>query len=212
MTHVKSRRSYDSSRRLARARANREAVVSSAHALFLQRGLGATTIAAVASRAGVSPETVYKAFGSKSGLVRAVCEDALAGEGPIPAEERSDALQLSEPDPRAIVAGWGRLTAEVAPRIAPVLLLLDAAVARNPDLAALRDELDQQRWDRMRHNAQTLVDGGHLRPDVDLQSATDVMWTYTSPNLFDLLVTRRGWSPEKFGQFVSHALVAALLP
>jgi hypothetical protein len=37
------------------------------------------------------------------------------------------------------------------------------------------------------------------------------MWTYGSPDLYELLVTGRGWSPERYGRFVGQALVAALL-
>ena len=46
----------------------------------------------------------------------------------------------------------------------------------------------------MRHNARFLVDGGHTRPTIRLADATDVLWTYSSPELFDLLVQRRHWS------------------
>jgi hypothetical protein len=38
------------------------------------------------------------------------------------------------------------------------------------------------------------------------------MWTYSSPELYQLLVIRCGWSPERFGEFVGDALIAALLP
>ena len=97
---------------------------SAAQRLFLRDGFAATTIAAIAAEAQVSAETIYKAFGGKPGLVRAICDAALAGEGPVPAETRSDQLQLHEPDPRKIIRGWGELTAEVAPRIAPIMLLV----------------------------------------------------------------------------------------
>jgi AcrR family transcriptional regulator len=212
VTDVKSTRRYDSSRRRRSAHATREAVVDAARRLFLEQGFATTTVAAVAIEAGVSSETVYKSFGSKSGLVRAICEAALAGEGPTHAERRSDDLQRTETDPRAIVRGWGTLTAEVAPRVTPILMLLDSAVAGDPEMATLRAELDEQRWNRMQHNARTLAAGGHLRPGVGLDTATDVLWAYTAPGLYELLVLRRGWSAECFGAFVADAVAAALLP
>ena len=59
--------------------------------LFLERGFVATTVEAVATAAGVSPATVYKTYGGKAGLARSLCERALGGVGPVPAEERSNA-------------------------------------------------------------------------------------------------------------------------
>ena len=55
----------------------------------------------------MSVETVYKTYGGKPGLVRALCERALAGVGPVAAEIRSDELQLRESDPYVIIRGWG---------------------------------------------------------------------------------------------------------
>ena len=64
----------------------------------------------------------------------------------------------------------------------------------------------------MTHNAQTLATGGHLRNDVTVEQAAELMWTYTSPELYELLVQKRSWPPQRFGAFVADALIAALLP
>ena len=167
-------------------------------------------MAAIAADAGVSPETIYKAFGGKAGLVRAIRDEALGGEGPVHAEERSDELQAAERDPRAIIEGWGHLTAEVAPRVAPILLLVRDAAA-DPEMARLQEDLDRQRLARMASNAATLARGGHLRPGVSVEDAAEIMWAYTAPELYELLVGKRGWTPGRFGSFVAEALIAALL-
>src|SRR5438105_10832712 len=98
---VKPKRRYDSVRRREQARQTREAILETARRLFLTNGFAPTTIAAIAQEARVSVDTIYKTFGGKPGLVRAISQHALAGQQPIPAEARSDALQASEPDPRA---------------------------------------------------------------------------------------------------------------
>src|SRR5436305_6545499 len=130
---VKQRRSYDSTRRREQARQTQEMIIDAARRRFLDGGFASTTIAAIASEAGVSVDTIYKTFGGKPGLVRAICQQALAGAGPVPAEERSDVMHQTESDPRAVIRGWGALTSEVAPRIAPVLLLLRAAAVNDPE-------------------------------------------------------------------------------
>ncbi len=212
MTPVKPRRPYDSARRAEQARQTRSAIIETARRLFLRDGFAATTIAAIATEARVSVETIYKAFGGKPGLVRAICDAALAGGGPVPAETRSDRLQLHEPDPRKIIRGWGDLTVEVAPRIAPIMLLVRAAAAADPEMAGLLTEVDAARLSRMTANAHNLAAAGHLRPDLTVEQAGEVMWTYSSPDLYELLVVKRGWPAERYGAFIAEAMIAALLP
>jgi AcrR family transcriptional regulator len=209
---VKRTRRYDSARRQEAAQRRRAAVVEAASRLFVREGFAGTTIARIAEDAGVSEETVYKTFGNKIALVRAIRDKALAGEGPVHAERRSDRIQASENDPRKIVRGWGVLTMEVAPRVAPVLLLVREAAASDPELARLQEEMDAARLTRMTQNAQTLLKGGHLRKGITLDAAADVLWTYSSPELYELLVIRRRWSVERYGQFIADSIIAALLP
>jgi AcrR family transcriptional regulator len=209
---VKRPRRYDSARRQDAAQRRRAAVVEAASRLFIRDGFFGTTIANIAEEAGVSKEMLYKTFGNKIALLRAIRDQALAGVGPVHAERRSDRMQTRENDPRKIIGRWGALTMEVAPRVAPVLLLVREAAASDPELATLQAEMDAARLTRMTHNARTLRNGGHLAPGITLDAATDVLWTYSSPELYELLVIRRGWSVERYGRFIADAMIAALLP
>jgi len=211
MTTVNPRRRYDASGRRERARQARNHIVSAAEELFRSGGYHATTVVAVAAAAHVSVETIYKTFGGKPGLVHAIVERGLAGEGPVPAEQRSDHLRDTEPDPRRIISAWGQFLAEIAPRIVPILLLARDAAA-DSDLAATLDQISAARLERMTLNASGLADNGHLRPDITVTQAADILWTYSSPELYELLVLRRGWPAERYGRFAAHAMIAALLP
>jgi AcrR family transcriptional regulator len=208
---VKEKRAYDASRRQEQARRNRNRILEASERRFLRDGYAATTVAAIAADAAVSADTIYKSFGGKPGLVRAIRVKALEGEGPVPAEQRSDAVQMREMDGRKIIEAWGALTVEVAPKVAPILLLMRAAAAAEPEGQALLDEMDTDRLRRMSANARRLRDAGHLRAGVTLARATDVLWTYSAPELYELLVLRRGWSPERYGDFVASAMIDALL-
>ena len=208
---VKQKRPYDVSARRAQAQLTRDSIVANAAELFLRDGYTATTVAAIANAAGVSADTVYKSFGGKPGLVRAIRAKALEGDGPVPAEQRSDTVQLTEPDPYKIIDIWGRLTSEVAPRVAPILLLLRAAAASDPEVQSLLDEMDDERLRRMTINARRLRDAGHLRDGITLSEAADVLWTYSAPELYELLVLRRRWSRKRYGSFISDAMIAKLL-
>jgi AcrR family transcriptional regulator len=206
------RRQYDSRRRQEQATETRADVTRVAERMFLRDGYAATTVAAIAGETGVSVETIYKAFGGKPGLIRAIRDKALAGEGPVAAETRSDALQVRERDPRRIIRGWGTLGTEVAPRVSPILLLVREAAAADPEVAGLRNELDDKRLERMTHNARTLLQAGHLRRGVTLEEASQVLWTYSSPEVYELVVLKLGWSLERYGRFIADAMIAALLP
>src|SRR5947209_6152691 len=139
---VKPKRPYDASRRREQAQQRRDLIIDAAERRFLGDGYAPTTVATIAADAGVSVDTIYKSFGGKPGLVRAVHDRALQGQGPVPAEQRSDHLQAAEPDARRIIEGWGTLTSEVAPRVAPILLLVRTAAATDPEVAVLLAELD----------------------------------------------------------------------
>jgi AcrR family transcriptional regulator len=208
MARKPKRRSYDSRSRLQAAERARNRVLDVALRLFLKRGYAATTIAAIAKAARVSVETIYKGFGGKPGLVRAIRERALAGAGPVHAEKRSDAMQARETDPRRIFDAWTHLSAEIAPRVSPILLLVRDAAASDRDVAALQREMDDDRLRRMNDNAANLervgVRGGRKR-------IRDVLWLATSPEIFELLVMKRGWSVNAYAELTKQLLVGALL-
>jgi AcrR family transcriptional regulator len=212
MANVKPKRRYDSSGRQAQARRNREAVLDAAQRQFLEGGYAATTIAAIAAEAGVSVETIYKAFGGKPGLVRAIYDRGLEGQEPVPAYQRADELRERETDPRAIMRNWGTIASEVSSVVSPIERLVRAAAASDPDMAALLQTHNDLRERRARHHARFLKERGYLREGVSLAQATDILWTCTSDELYDLLVTQRGWSPPRFAGFLADFMTIALLP
>ena len=212
MVNVKPKRRYDSTGRQAQARRNRQAILDAAQRQFLEGGYAATTIAAVAAEAGVSVETVYKAFGGKPGLVRAIYDRGLVGPEPVPAYRRADEMRERETDPRAIMRNWGTIASEVSSVVSPIERLVRAAAASDHDMATLLQAHNDLRERRARHHARFLKERGYLREGVSVAQATDILWTCTSDELYDLLVTQRGWSPPRFARFLADFMINALLP
>ena len=97
------------------------------------------------------------------------------------------------------------------PRAAPILLLIRAAAASDPEVLMLLEEMDKDRLQRMTLNARRLQRAGHLRDGITVAQAADVLWTYSAPELYELLVVRRGWTPKRYGRFVADAMINALL-
>jgi AcrR family transcriptional regulator len=212
VTSVKGpRRRYNSSGRQAQARRNQEAILAAAEHQFLERGYGATTIPGIATEVGVSVETVYKAFGGKAGLVRALYDRSLRNRDGGSAYERSDAMATRETDPRTIMRKWGELTTEVAARMNPIRLLIRAAAVTDPEIATLLEDNDGERLNRMRHNAEFLADRDYLRKDITADKATDVLYTCSSLEIYEVLVLQRGWPPPEFARFVADFMISALL-
>ena len=46
---------------------------------------------------------------------------------------------------------------------------------------------------------------------MSVAEARDVLWTYNSAELYQLLVIERKWSAKRYGRWIADALTAALL-
>lgn len=206
-------RTYDATRRREQAQENRARVLGAARARFLADGYTATTIPAVASDAGVSVQTVYKAFGNKAGLLKAVFDVAVTGDDqPIPVAERDQIKQIqAEADPRTKLRMYSEYFVQGAQRGVALGLLARDAASGDPAAAAVWDQIQQQRLTGMGQFARHLHAGGHLPADTAAEEARDILWTFTSPELWDLLVIQRGWTPTRYGHWLAGMLTAALL-
>src|SRR6266487_1495527 len=136
----------------------------------------------------------------------------LTGREPVPAFQRADAMRERETDPTTIMRNWGLLTSEVSSVVSPILLLVRSAAASDPDMAELLSVGNHDRDERARHHARFLQQRGYLREGVTLAQATDILWTCTAPELYDLLVLQRGWSLPQYARFLADYMIAALLP
>jgi AcrR family transcriptional regulator len=210
---VKAPRTYDSSRRQAQARQTRATVREVAHRAFLERGYAATTVPAIATEAGVSVETVYKAFGNKAGLLKAMFDVAIAGDDePVPLEQRDMVARIhAEPDGRTKLQIYGTAYAIRAARAVPVQLLVRDAAASDAGAAGVLQQLKQERLSGMTAFANHLHDAKVLRTGVSAEDARDVLWLFTSAEVYEKLVLERGWTPTRLGDWLTEQLAAALL-
>jgi AcrR family transcriptional regulator len=210
---VKRARRYDSSGRQAQARRTRAAVLDVARRAFLDHGYAGTTLGTIADQAGVSVETVYKAFGNKAGLVKAVFDVAIVGDDePVPLEGRDMVARIqAEPAGREKLAIYGREYAVRAERSVPVQLLVRDAAAADAGAAGVLEQLKTERLTGMTAFADHLHQSKVLRTGVSAADARDVLWLFTSPEVYEQLVLERGWSPARFGTWMTQQLAAALL-
>ena len=210
MTEVK--RPYDASGRRARADARREEVVRAARELFERDGFRLTTITAVAAHAGVSPESIYKGFGSKAGLAKAVFDTALAGDDePVPIAERPAlATVRAEPDVRRKIALFVEGLVQRLARSAKVQILIRDGRHVDDSLIPIWATLQEEGRTGMTMLGRHLLATGGLRDDTDLDEVRDVLWNYLAIDHYERLVLARGWSHDRYAQWLGGAVIAAL--
>ena len=205
---VKERREYRSPRRAAQAQVTRGALLEAARELFVGRGYVATTIQAIAERAGVSPATVYGTFATKRGILSALVDRSIAGDdAPVPILERQWVKEMRrEPDLHrriAMLARQGRLMLE---RRSPVDEVLRAAAAGEKEIAELWEQAKAQRFAGQRALLQMVA--GSDRPLA--KDAADALYAIGSPETYQLLVSDRGWSPARFENWYAEAIARLL--
>ena len=210
---VKATRRYDSSRRRAQAAATRADILDAAQRLFEAHGYASTTMGAIAAEAGVALKTVYVAFETKSGLLRALCNHFLRGgrdEVPVAQQEWYREV-LAEPDPERKLRLAARNSRVVKLRIAGVLEVIRSAAPIDPDIGALWSRIQTEFHANQRVIVESLREAGALDPALDVDRAADILWTLNHPNLWQILVDERGWSPEDYEQWCADLACSQLL-
>lgn len=213
---ARGKRRYDASARRARASDNHSRIIEAAADVFIERGYAGATIPAIAARAGVAVETVYRAASGKAGLLAAAVHARVAGSvarAGVPVEER-DAIRrvIEEPDPRQQLTMYAATQPGVWSRVGPLLRVLDEAAPADKELTRLRAAHEQQRYEGLRRFAALLSERDALRPDLTINRAADIMWTLCAQASFDALVTTRGWTHIAYRTWLSETLADALLP
>ena len=213
---VKPRRRYDATRRQAQAAQTRQDILDAAHQVFLERGYSGATLTSIAKAAGVVVETIYRAYGSKAELFKAVVRAAVAG-GAASAQVSPDqrpAVQavIAETDPHRQLELYAATQPGIHARAGPLLRVLVGAAAADPDLAAVWTQIEDERLAGMGRFADLLADRGVLRPRLSVEEARDLLWTLNSLDVHDRLVRQRGWSPDRYRDWLAGALARELLP
>jgi AcrR family transcriptional regulator len=215
MTNVKPRRRYDARRRQAFAARTRQQILDAARDVFLQQGYIGATMENIARASDVVVETIYRTFGSKAGLFKVVVRAAVAGgaaRAEVPVDQRP-AIQaiIAEQDPRRQLALYAATQPRIHLRSGPLLRVLVGAASADPDLAQVWDELEAERLAGMMRFAQLLAERGVLRSDLAVEDARDTLWTLNSLAVHDLLVVQRGWSAERYRDWLATVLAGVLL-
>jgi TetR/AcrR family transcriptional regulator, regulator of autoinduction and epiphytic fitness len=211
MAHVKA--VAGEGRRQKKARQTRRRILTAAAELFTRQGYAATTIHQIADQADVAWQTVYSVFGTKSAILSAAFDVAVAGDDePAPVAERPFVQAiLQAADPREKAGIFARHLRESAARTAGILSVIESAAPADPEIAALWRTLQDQGLRGMILAASGFQQQGVLRPGLTVTRAADILWLYVGPWSYRVLVTERGWTPDEYQTWLTDTLYTQLM-
>ena len=195
--------------RSARTRAR---IVDVAASLFVEQGYLSTTIEAVADKADVAVQTVYYVFGTKPSLMAAVLDVSIAGDPePVATLERPwvDALR-SETNPRRAVHHLVEGSVAIVARTSPMYEVLRHA-ASDREIKVLLDEIKRRRRHDQRQLVEILSQSGHLRRDLDVETAADIVYALLNEEVFQLLTGDCAWTLDRFHSWAASLLAQQLV-
>jgi AcrR family transcriptional regulator len=212
---VKGRRRYESPRRAAQAAQTKQDILAAARQLFLRDGYAGATVAAIAQAAGVVVETVYRSYGGKAALFKAVVEAAVAGgvaRAQVAVGDRPAIRAIiEEPDPYRKIDLYVATQPGIHARSGLLVRTLRAAAATEPELAEVWWQLEDQRRAGMASFGRALAESGALQSGLTAEQAGDILWTLASHDVHERLVIHCGWSPERFAEWLAATLKQTLL-
>jgi len=203
----RAKREYRSLVRERQAGDTRKRIVEAAQRLLRREGYAGTTIEAIAQEAQVSAPSVYAIFKSKTGILKELVDQA--GFGPDYDSAVQRALSASDPVVRL------RLAAPIARGVhesqSTILDLLRGAGVVAPELARLERLREGQRYERQEGTIALLHSSAKLLAGLDYTTARDIFWTLTGRDLYRMLVRERGWSADKYEDWLADTLVRSLV-
>ncbi len=215
MASVKGQhRRYDSALRQEQARQTRARIMDAAQKLFAERGYANTSMEAIATAAGVATDTVYASFRSKAGLLHKLLDIRVVGdEAPVGVIEREGPQAVKrEPNQQRQLEAFAADVTVILERARPVDDIVHGAAAVDPEIAAFRSRMQEGRLDNMRQLASWIASNGPLRGGISVEEAATIIWTVASPEVHRLLRAERGWTAERYRDWLAMTLARTLLP
>jgi hypothetical protein len=130
----------------------------------------------------------------------------------VPTEERPAIRAIiEEPDPSKQLHLYAHTQPGIWERVGPLLRVLEAAAASEPDLRKLQQEQDSQRHAGLTRFTRLLEEHGALREDLTPEHAADIIMTLGSFATQDSLGANRSWTHDQYETWLADTLHHCLL-
>jgi AcrR family transcriptional regulator len=203
---------YNSPLREQQAQRTRERILQAARETFRERGYGATTLADIAHAAGVAEPTVRAVFKTKPNLVEHLLRLAVRGSDDEVQLQQREGFQhvLASTDADTLLDRLAAFAESVHRRSWDVLEIVRGAAASDPAIAELHQQRQRARHANQRTIASRLHELGALPKDTTVDAAADLLWLYTSTDIYRMLVIERRWSAERYRRWFRSAVATIL--
>ena len=198
--------------RAEKARQTRIRMITAARDLFLARGWAATTMEQIAQDSGVAVQTVYYTFKTKGHLLAEILEVTAAGSDvPGPPIDRPWAREmLSSPSAQRVLALGVEHGTGIYERVAH-LWPLAAAAAADPTMAQYWQAVNAGRRAGQGAQVRRLQELGALRPGLETEKATDLVFLLAGHDPYRALVLEAGWPVAEYKAWLYATLIQQLL-
>ena len=200
-------RSYKSLVRQRQAGDTRRRIVDATWQLLQSQGYAGMTIEAIAQLAQVSAPSVYAIFKSKTGILTELLDQSSFGADYDDLVRQ--ALRASAPETRLRLAA--RIARQIHDAQSATFDVLRGAGVVAPQLAKLERQRERLRYERQERMIVSLREARRLRPTLDHTTARDIFWMLTGRDAYRMLVRERGWSSQKYEDWLADTLVHSLL-
>lgn len=203
---VTRERPYHSKLREEQAEETRLRIRASARRLFEARGFAGATVTEIAADAGVSPQTVYAAFGGKGGIVGSMLEEL---EQSIGMEAWIDRM-VREPNPETQLRLFVAFNRTMYESGASILRAMVEGMGL-PEVATAAARGNEARRAGTVQLVELLSEKGALRPGLSVTEAAELLWLLTSAEQFLHATGSLQWSPARYEQRLADLLTRELL-
>lgn len=191
----------------------RRRILEAAHRLFFEQGYAGTTMAAIANEAGVAVQTVYFAFHTKGELLMQLVLATGADDPDAPPHrDRGWVRQImSSTDARRQIALMSEHGTDIFVRIAPLMGLIEAALASDSNLGGAWSETIRGRREGMCEQVRVIARSRAIRPELGVEGAADIVFLLQRPETLRVLTVECGWSVERYKAWLFQTLCQQLL-
>ena len=189
--------------RQEKAAATRRRMLEAAYEQFCRDGYRATTMEAIAERAGVAVQTLYFSFHTKDELFQQVHERTVLGDENLPPPMQPwYRAAVAADDVREAVRHICRGVLSISRRVAPMIPAFHA-VAGDP-AGEVWERSQRMRHDGMVDLVGVLTKNARLRTGVTKAHAADVLYLLLGPDLYWTMVLGRGWSEHQLASWTER--------
>lgn len=195
--------------RAEKAAATRRRMLDAAYELFCTDGYRATTMDAIADRAGVAVQTLYFTFHTKDELFQEVHERTVLGDDGIPPPMQPwYRAAVAADDISAAVGIIAKGLSTISRRVAPMIPAFHAV--QGDPAGEVWERSQQLRYEGMADLLAVLAKKQRLRAGVTKQHAVDILWVLVGPELYRTFVIDRGWSEKQYEAWVARVMLRDL--